>query len=106
MTDRVIPFSTAAQAYSRTRPLAVRPVTQTPPAARQMPADTFDISALARAQTQPTHKLSAAKVPGPVTFDGAAPARAAGALPLYTHPADRNGAATSINAGRTIDTHA
>ncbi len=41
-----------------------------------------------------------------MTFDGAAPARAAGALPLYTHPADRNGAATSINAGRTIDTHA
>ena len=106
MTDRVIPFSTAAQAYARTRPLAVRPVAQAQPAARQQPADTLDISAAARSKAQPTHKLSAAKVPGPVTFDGVAPARAAGALPLYTHPADRNSAATSINAGRMIDTQA
>lgn len=109
MTDRVIPFSAAAQAYAQARPLSVRPVAQVRPVARQQPLDTLDISAAARAQaqrSQPTHKLAAAKVPGPVSFDGAAPAQAKGAMPIYSHPADRNIAATGINAGRLIDLEA
>jgi len=106
MTDRVIPFSTAAQAYHAARPLQVRPAAQVRPAERQPSRDTLDISAAARARTQPTNPLAAARVPGQVTFGGAAPAKAAGALPIYAHPADRNAAATSISAGRLIDTQA
>lgn len=106
MTDRVIPFSSAAQAYAQVRPLSVRPVAQVQPAARQHAADTLDISAAARAQSQPTHPLAAAKVPGSINFDAAAPAQAQGAMPIYTHPADRNNAATSISAGRLVDIEA
>ena len=31
------------------------------------------------------------------------PAPAAAAFPMYRHPADKNAAATAINAGKTID---
>ena len=106
MTDRVIPFSTAAQAYGQARPLSVRPVAQVRPAQRVERQDTLDISAAAKARTQPTHPLAAAKVSTPVSFDGVAAPRAQGAMPIYSHPADRNIAATGINAGRLIDTQA
>lgn len=54
--------------------------------------------------------LIAAVVPGRAAPDGVPvqpPARAAGdALPFYTHPADRNAAATAIQLGRTLDVNA
>jgi hypothetical protein len=106
MTDRVLPFSTAAQAYRAAQPLHVRPVAHVRPVERQPSRDTLDISAAAKARTQPANPLAAAKVPGQVSFAGATPAKAAGALPIYAHPADRNAAATSISAGRLIDTQA
>lgn len=107
MTDRVIPFSAATQAYEAARPLSVRPATQVRPLGREPARDSLDISAAARARLAPTHKLAAARVPGEVSFEsGAAPARAPGALPIYAHPADRNAAATGISAGRLIDTQA
>ena len=106
MTDRVIPFSTAAQAYAQARPVSVRPIAQVRPVARQDPRDTLSISDAARARTQPTHPLAAARVPGSVNFDASAPAQARGAMPIYTHPADRNTAATGIHAGRLVDTRA
>jgi hypothetical protein len=104
MTDRVIPFSTAAQAYAQTRPLSVRPVAQARPVARPDARDTLSLSDAARAHTQPTHPLAAARVPGSINFEAGAPAIARGAMPIYTHPADRNVAATGVQAGRLIDT--
>lgn len=113
MSDRVLPFSTAAQAYGRVQPLKVRAVPQgraqdiaqgtTQTGAPSAVRDTFDLSAAARAQSTPSNSLAAAKVPGQVSFDGAAPATAPGAMPIYTNPAARNGAATGVNAGRLID---
>lgn len=109
MSDRVLPFSTAAQAYGRVQPLKVRAVPQGQARAVAQPtsvapaSDTLDISAAARAQATPSHPLAAAKVAGGVSFDGSVPARAAGAMPIYTNPAARNGAATGVDAGRLID---
>jgi hypothetical protein len=106
MADRVIPFSTATQAYGQVRPLLVRPVGPVAPAARPAPtpngADSFEFSGAARS----SHPLAAARVPGAVRFDGAAPAQSAGALPIYTNPADRNTAATGVQAGRVLDVEA
>jgi hypothetical protein len=57
-------------------------------------------------QTRPdtVRRLVAGIVPGGVDFAGpeAAP-RAAEALPMYRHPADRNAAATAVNVGRRLD---
>ncbi len=106
MTDRVLPFSTAAQAYRTAQPLQIRPVAQVRPVSRQPARDTLDISAAARARTQPTSTLAAARVPGQVTFEASAPASARGSLPIYTHPADLNAAATGVSAGRLVDTQA
>lgn len=61
-----------------------------------------------------TDRLVAATVGGPITFnslDTAAPTKTdasepADSFPLYRHPADKNAAATSINAGRALDTQA
>ncbi|MFG0260311.1 MAG: hypothetical protein ACF8LK_08155 [Phycisphaerales bacterium JB041] len=115
MSDRVLPFSTAAQAYGNTRPLMVRAVPQaraqqqtgatptTERAARADAHDSFDLSAAARARSTPTNPLAAAKVPGQVSFDGHAPAQASSAMPIYANPASRNVAATGVNAGRLID---
>ncbi|MDQ7013426.1 MAG: hypothetical protein Q9O74_05965 [Planctomycetota bacterium] len=129
MSDRVLPFSTAAQAYGTTRPLMVRAVpqgrtqaqgAQASPQAVQVakPAqhDTFDFSAAARARSTPSHPLAAAKVPGQVSFEGSAATAAttpppapqartqvAGSMPIYTNPASRNVAATGVDAGRLID---
>lgn len=106
MNPRVLPFSTATQAYSQSRPLQVKPVAQAQSVARTTTHDTLDISAAARARSQPTHPLAAARVPGGIDFDTSAPAQSRGALPIYAHPADRNVAATGITAGRLIDTQA
>lgn len=115
MSDRVLPFSTAAQAYGNVRPLIVRAVpqgqtqagtgaaTQAERASRADTFDSFNLSAAAKARSAPTSPLAAAKVPGQVSFDGHAPAQASGAMPIYTNPASRNGAATGVNAGRLID---
>ncbi|MFG0244376.1 MAG: hypothetical protein ACF8R9_16490 [Phycisphaerales bacterium JB054] len=115
MSDRVLPFSTAAQAYGNVRPLMVRAVPQgqsqsqagaaslAERASRADAHDSFDLSAAAKARSTPTNPLAAAKVPGQVSFDGHAPAQAASAMPIYTNPAARNGAATGVNAGRLID---
>lgn len=61
-----------------------------------------------------TAKLVAATVAGPVRFnslDTSAQAKTptsepADSFPLYRHPAEKNAAATSINAGRSLDTQA
>ncbi|MBK7403901.1 MAG: hypothetical protein IPJ41_04520 [Phycisphaerales bacterium] len=110
MTDRVIPFSAAAQAYRSTQPARPAqqpaPVARVSPTDRQPPRDTLDLSSALRQRSRPASPLAAAKVAGSVSFDAAAPAIAKGALPIYSNPAARNAAATNINAGRLIDTQA
>lgn len=125
MSDRVLPFSTAAQAYGASRPLMVRAVPEgraqagqplssgrAGQAAQPAEPDTFDFSAAARARSTPAHPLAAAKVPGQVSFEGSTPAagspapppaRDSRAMPIYANPASRNGAATGVDAGRLID---
>lgn len=45
----------------------------------------------------------AAVVPGKVDFSGQRPQPSGPAIQMYRHPADKNAAATSISAGRTLD---
>jgi hypothetical protein len=106
MTTRVLPFSAAAQAYGQSRPLSVKPVAQARSVSRPQSQDTFDLSAAARARSQPAHPLAAAKVQVAIDFNATTPAQAPGAMPIYSNPADRNVAATGINAGRLVDTEA
>lgn len=47
--------------------------------------------------------LVAARVPGQIDFSASGQPVAAGALPLYRHPADKNAAATALSAGRSLD---
>lgn len=54
----------------------------------------------------PSSRIVAATVPGRVNFSGAEPAPSGPALAFYRHPADKNAAATSISAGRTLDIQA
>ena len=50
-------------------------------------------------------RLVAAVVPGGIDFDAPAGPRPTGgaSIPMYRHPADRNAAATGVDAGRVID---
>lgn len=49
-------------------------------------------------------RLVAGVVPGRIDFSGDVPRPSApDAISLYTRPADRNAAATAVNAGRLID---
>lgn len=48
-------------------------------------------------------KLVAGVVPGRIDFSGDAPTQNTSAIAMYRHPADRNAAATGVNAGRLID---
>lgn len=64
--------------------------------------DVVDMRNQARAET--ASDLVAAQVEKPVDFAQPRPAAPAGnAIPFYRHPADKNAAATSIEAGRVID---
>jgi hypothetical protein len=53
---------------------------------------------------QPTaaSRLIGAVVPGKISFAGETPTQE-GAIALYRHPADKNAAATGVQAGRVID---
>ncbi len=110
MSDRVLPFSTAAQAYGTTRPLLVRAVPQgqtqvrgvqtaahAAQVAKPQQHDTFDFSAAARARSTPSHPLAAAKVPGQVSFEGSTPTPTS--PPTYTRaPAAPNAAPPQARA--------
>ena len=84
--------SSALRAASPVEP--VNPVTRNegaPTTARKLPTN--------------IDRLVAGVVPGSIDFtdETARPATRSEAIPLYRHPADLNAAATSVNAGRTID---
>ncbi|MHC4976142.1 MAG: hypothetical protein ACYTF7_05995 [Planctomycetota bacterium] len=51
-------------------------------------------------------KLVASVVPGGVDFSGDEPQPSTPALPMYSHPADTNAVATTLQSGRLIDTNA
>ena len=95
-----IPFH-VARAYG----LGTRPATQVEPK---------PITEAKSASKANTAKLVAASVSVPVRFNTvdtnvsasarSSPAQPADSFPLYRHPADKNAAATSINAGRALDT--
>ena len=51
-------------------------------------------------------RIVAAQVPGRVSFAGSEPQAAEAPLAFYRHPADKNAAATAINAGKTLDIQA
>jgi hypothetical protein len=86
-----------ARAYQVMAPRAARPVAA---AAATGPVASIGTPA------KPASKLVAAVVPGRINFAGGQPAQAGPALPMYRHPADKNAAATSLSAGRTIDVQA
>lgn len=50
-----------------------------------------------------TRRIVAGMVPGKIDFSGPTPQPTGAAIPMYRHPADKNAAATAINAGRVID---
>jgi len=108
-----------AQAYGVTPPVrrppaqaapAAKPSAATQPAAIQ-PAQRTQAVAGTRIATpavppDTARKLSslvAARVGGQIDFTAAGQPVAAGALPLYRHPADKNAAATAVSAGRSLD---
>lgn len=71
-------------------------------------SDSLDVSAvLAAAREQRRTNLSrlvAGAVPGRVDFSGDTPQPSGSeALPMYRRPAERNAAATGVQAGRLID---
>jgi hypothetical protein len=85
-----------ARAYGVQPPVAPRPTTK--------PAQ-IDATGTAGSVKPPTTttRLAAAVVPGKINFTGSAPTDVSAALPLYRHPADKNAAATAVNAGRLVD---
>jgi hypothetical protein len=50
-----------------------------------------------------TRRLVAGSVPGKIDFSGGVPTQSVAALPMYRNPAEKNAAATGVNAGRMID---
>jgi hypothetical protein len=100
--------------------LKVRPVAHAPAIARSdvdlrasARMDSFQFSSPARAAmpirtTMPdgpspgASRMVAATVGGRIDFQEPA-SQTDGALPMYRHPADRNAAATAVNAGRVLD---
>ncbi len=83
---RVIPFY-AAQAYA--------------PRAHATRVDHLDATPRPEKLARPrTTSLVAARVPGGIDFDAQMPTRT---LQLYAHPADKNAAATAVDAGRVLD---
>lgn len=95
------PTSAAQRAYAASSSPASAP-------ARVPASDSLDVSAvLAAARDQRQTNLSrlvAGVVPGRVDFSGDTPQPSGSeALPMYRRPADRNAAATGVQAGRLID---
>lgn len=93
--EPAIPFH-IAKAYGVTIASPVRPTQEAAPIARIQPRQQGEVA--------PSARLIAGIVPGRVDFSGDTPQPASDtAIPMYRHPADRNAAATSLQAGRSID---
>ena len=92
-----IPFH-VARAYG------IAPVRPAAPVARAAPVSTTDARDVAPDRARASvSRLVAAVVPGRVDFSGETPVPRAAMPSLYRHPADRNAAATGVEAGRSVD---
>ncbi len=79
---------------------------QAPKAAPQtQPQDAAPVAGSIK-PVSPTSRIVAGQVPGRVSFAGAQPEPSGPAIPFYRHPADKNAAATAVNAGKTLDIEA
>ncbi len=88
-----------ARAYGVNPAQQARPVTPVTPVQSAAPTEVA-----ARIGVDPAARLIAARVPGGINFDTQQPTAASNiAIPFYRHPADRNGAAVNIEAGRVVD---
>lgn len=95
-----IPFQ-VARAYGVT-PRPVQRVTGVAPMETVGQAPLF--SPLGGSKANPgVARLVAGTVPGRVDFSGDVPQPGRASLSLYRHPADRNAAATGVQAGRVLD---
>ena len=82
-----------------------RPIKTSPSPGPQSTIGPSDPTLQPNTPLSPTSRLVAARVPGGIDFlEGTPqPARSPQAIAMYAHPADRNAAATAVNAGRLID---
>ncbi len=93
-----------ARAYGLAPADRVRVAAPTVEARAGRKIDSAELSGAAAAGiAQAAGKLVAAKVPGGIDFSAAEPAPRAPTLALYSHPADRNVAATKVALGRSLD---
>lgn len=92
-----------SRAYQTATPGAVLGLNVTPAQRLAAPVQPGPVNQLTNLSAR---RIVAGIVPGKVDFSGAAPAPASPAIPLYRHPADKNAAATAVNAGKTIDIQA
>jgi hypothetical protein len=107
-TPPSLPFH-LAKAYAPsqpTRPAPTRTITTASGITVRPSGDSVELSGNRPPPLQQNvTRLAAAKVQKPADFS-APPAPTNGALPLYRHPADKNAAATGVQAGRIIDFNA
>jgi len=96
MDGRITPTSQfhVSRAYGTPSPLRVRPVNG-PEAIAKLEKVQDERAGLSR--------LVAGVVQGRIDFSGPTPAQDSTALAMYRHPADRNAAATAVDAGRMLD---
>lgn len=110
-----------AQAYG-SRSLGIKPVQRAQPISSIAPVQRIgpavgglnikaasllvhqQIESFARTAIAPkVSRVVAGQVPGTIDFSADEPRQIGPALQMYSHPADRNGAATAINLGGLID---
>jgi hypothetical protein len=97
------PAAGASEQFARSEPIKIVDAVRAPDTVEARPEGRIDRSKI--------NRLVAAKVDvTPDIADAVArssmPAAAAGAYAMYRHPADRNAAATALNAGRVLDVQA
>ncbi len=89
-----------SRAYQTAVPGAIRGMNVTPAERLAAPVQPGPVNQLTNLSAR---RIVAGIVPGKVDFSGSTPAPAPTALPMYRHPADKNAAATAVNAGKVID---
>ncbi len=82
-----------------------RPINATPTPGPQSAIGSINPPLHPEGTPNPTSRIVAARVSGGIDFleGDSHSSRPAAVLQMYTHPADRNAAATAVNAGRLID---
>ncbi len=89
-----------SRAYQTALPSGVRTALTTPAEQLKAGAQPGAVNPLTNTAAR---RIVAGIVPGKIDFSGPQPAPSGPALPMYRHPADKNAAATAVDAGRMID---